>query len=83
MVRSQAQLAKEVLAEIPEQFLSYMKAHGVKPKPPLQRQATFTGSVTGSSVAGSVPPSPAPSQQSTATGGAAARFPEPPPPYTR
>ena len=80
LVRSQAQLAKEVLAEIPEQFLSYMKAHGVKPKPPLQRQSTFTGSVAGS-VAGSVPPSPAPSQQSAAA--AASRYPEPPPAYSR
>jgi len=40
-VQSQARLAKEVLAEIPEQFLSYMKKHGVKPKPPLERQDTF------------------------------------------
>ena len=39
--RSQALLAKEVLAEIPEQFLSYMKKHDVKPRPPLQRQATL------------------------------------------
>ena len=30
---SQAYLAKEVLAEIPEQFLSYMKSHGIEPKP--------------------------------------------------
>ncbi|KAK3103604.1 hypothetical protein FSP39_020468 [Pinctada imbricata] len=29
---SQAALAKEVLAEIPEQFLSYMKKHNIKPK---------------------------------------------------
>lgn len=33
MVTSQAALAKEVLAEIPEQFLQYMKKRGVKPKP--------------------------------------------------
>ncbi|XP_071174493.1 copine-8-like isoform X2 [Mytilus edulis] len=30
---SQAALAKEVLAEIPDQIIQYMKAHGVKPKP--------------------------------------------------
>jgi hypothetical protein len=33
MVTSQTALAKEVLAEIPEQFLQYMKKRGVKPKP--------------------------------------------------
>lgn len=40
--RIQAALAKEVLAEIPDQFLSYMKKMGFKPKdpPPLQRQPT-------------------------------------------
>ena len=32
MVLSQAALAKEVLAEIPEQFLSYMKKRNIKPK---------------------------------------------------
>ena len=29
----QAALAKEVLAEVPDQFLSYMKAHSISPKP--------------------------------------------------
>nr|CAD7433582.1 unnamed protein product [Timema monikensis] len=29
-------LAKEVLAEIPTQFISYMKANNIQPKPPLQ-----------------------------------------------
>lgn len=32
-VLSMARLAKDVLAEIPEQFISYMKAHGIKPQP--------------------------------------------------
>lgn len=32
MALSQAALAKEVLAEIPDQFLSYMKKHNIKPK---------------------------------------------------
>lgn len=41
VVRSQARLAKEVLAEIPDQFLSYMKSRNIKPKPALQRQASF------------------------------------------
>ena len=40
-VQSQARLAKEVLEEVPEQFLSFMKKKGVKPKPPLERQATW------------------------------------------
>lgn len=31
-IKSQADLAKEVLAEIPEQFTSYMKSRGFKPK---------------------------------------------------
>ncbi|XP_060071852.1 copine-8-like [Ylistrum balloti] len=34
MQMCQAALAKEVLAEIPDQFLSYMKAHNFKPRPP-------------------------------------------------
>ncbi|XP_021369991.1 copine-8-like isoform X3 [Mizuhopecten yessoensis] len=33
---SQAALAKEVLAEIPDQFLQYMKANNIKPKPPQE-----------------------------------------------
>ncbi|KAJ8301692.1 hypothetical protein KUTeg_020679 [Tegillarca granosa] len=37
----QARLAKEVLEEIPDQFLSYMKSRNIKPKPPLQRQLTI------------------------------------------
>ncbi|XP_071960282.1 copine-8-like isoform X2 [Antedon mediterranea] len=37
---SQARLAKEVLAEVPYQFLSWMKKHGIKPNPapPPQQQ---------------------------------------------
>lgn len=31
MAVSQARLAKEVLAEIPDQFLSYMRANSIKP----------------------------------------------------
>ncbi|KAK3752663.1 hypothetical protein RRG08_054518, partial [Elysia crispata] len=39
----QARLAREVLEEIPDQFLSYMQKHNVKPKPPmLQRRDTVT-----------------------------------------
>ena len=37
----QAMLAKEVLEEIPDQFLSYMKSRNIKPKPPLQKQLTI------------------------------------------
>ena len=32
-VLSMARLAKDVLAEIPSQFLSYMKTRGIKPSP--------------------------------------------------
>ncbi|KAG7276381.1 hypothetical protein CRUP_014413 [Coryphaenoides rupestris] len=32
-VLSMARLAKDVLAEIPDQFLSYMRTRGVKPSP--------------------------------------------------
>ena len=31
---SQTYLAKEVLAEIPDQITGYMKKHGIKPRPP-------------------------------------------------
>lgn len=43
MQRSQTALAKEVLAEIPDQFLSYMKKRGVKPRemPPSYNASTF------------------------------------------
>lgn len=35
-VMSQARLAKEVLAEIPEQVTSWMLKNGIKPRPPIQ-----------------------------------------------
>ncbi|OWF55814.1 Copine-8 [Mizuhopecten yessoensis] len=41
MQMCQAALAKEVLAEIPEQFLSYMKAHNFKPKPPASAPGSY------------------------------------------
>lgn len=50
----QARLAKEVLAEVPEQFLSYMKKHKIQP--PQQRLAPQ--SISGQ--AGSAPPMPQP-----------------------
>ena len=40
LTQSQARLAKEVLAEIPDQFISYMKANHIQPKPPI-RQPTL------------------------------------------
>ncbi len=55
---SQARLAKEVLEEIPEQFISYMKAKGVKPRPPVRRQSTVSSA---SSVVSAVPQVPPPS----------------------
>jgi len=39
LTRSQAMLAKEVLAEIPDQFVSYMKSKGVRPMPPPPYEA--------------------------------------------
>lgn len=36
---SQAYLAKEVLAEIPDQVTGYMKRNGIKPRPPAQQTA--------------------------------------------
>lgn len=30
-----ARLAKDVLAEIPDQLLSFMKSRGIEPRPPL------------------------------------------------
>jgi Copine len=37
--RSQAMLAKEVLAEIPDQFVSYMVKQGITPNPPRYEEA--------------------------------------------
>ena len=37
----QALLAKEVLAEVPEQFLSFMNKHGVQPSPARQHQQSM------------------------------------------
>ncbi|XP_074506930.1 copine-9-like [Sebastes fasciatus] len=34
-VLSMARLAKDVLAEIPDQLLSFMKSRGIDPRPPL------------------------------------------------
>lgn len=34
-VLSMARLAKDVLAEIPEQLLSFMKSRGIGPRPPV------------------------------------------------
>ena len=41
--RSQLMLAKEVLAEIPDQVMSYMKKYGVKPNPPQYKDVYPTG----------------------------------------
>ncbi|KAL5013366.1 hypothetical protein ScPMuIL_007636 [Solemya velum] len=38
----QARLAREVLEEIPDQFLSYMKKHNIKPNPPIQRSLSIS-----------------------------------------
>ncbi len=41
-------LAKETLAEIPTQLLSFMKSKGIKPNPPpLRRQETFSQRIPG------------------------------------
>ncbi|MEQ2281516.1 Copine-9 [Ameca splendens] len=34
-VLSMARLAKDVLAEIPDQLMSFMKSRGIEPRPPL------------------------------------------------
>ena len=34
-------LAKEVLAEIPEQFIGFMKANGIVPKPPVSNKICY------------------------------------------
>lgn len=34
-ILSMARLAKDVLAEIPDQLLSFMKSRGIEPRPPL------------------------------------------------
>ncbi|KAL8624297.1 Copine-9 [Nucella lapillus] len=38
----QERLARELLEEVPAQFLSYMQRHNLKPKPPLQRRDTIS-----------------------------------------
>ena len=45
-VAMQARLAKEVLEEIPDQFLSYMQKHNIKPKPPMLQRSNTISSVT-------------------------------------
>ena len=40
---SQAYLAKEVLAEIPDQVTGYMKKRGYKPRPPQQAPPPVAG----------------------------------------
>ena len=39
---SQVLLAKEVLAEIPDQVMSYMKKYNVKPNPPMAAKTNQT-----------------------------------------
>ncbi|XP_022257177.1 copine-8-like, partial [Limulus polyphemus] len=50
-ITNQARLAKEVLAEIPDQFIEYMKKRGIKAK--LPPQASASPPPTFSSIAGS------------------------------
>ncbi len=44
---SQAYLAKEVLAEIPEQITGWMKKHGVQPRPPPEPTTTTASAAEG------------------------------------
>lgn len=39
-VLSMARLARDVLAEIPDQLVSYMKAQGIRPRPPPEAPAS-------------------------------------------
>ncbi|KAK3612050.1 hypothetical protein CHS0354_021734 [Potamilus streckersoni] len=64
MGNAQASLAKEVLAEVPTQFLSYMQKHGVKPKPPRTGiQHPSTRPLIQGQATGGVSPRPPPPQQ--------------------
>ncbi|XP_067931223.1 copine-8-like isoform X1 [Watersipora subatra] len=45
LISTKARLAKEVLAEIPEQFTLYMKARGIKPRPPLDRTSSLASGI--------------------------------------
>ncbi|XP_041966279.1 copine-8 isoform X2 [Alosa sapidissima] len=44
-ILSMARLAKDVLAEIPDQFLHYMRTRGIKPQPPPQSYTSKPSSV--------------------------------------
>ena len=52
--------ARETLAEIPDQFLSYMKTHGIKPNPPplKKQQSSFINPPGGPPQPGKVPSLP-------------------------
>ena len=43
----QAILAKEVLAEVPDQFLSFMTKHGIQPNPPRHQVCKTDKSILG------------------------------------
>ncbi|KAJ8041877.1 Copine-8 [Holothuria leucospilota] len=53
IIISQAQLAKEVLSEIPDQFLSYMRKNGINPKP---KRGSVTSMASRESAISSTPP---------------------------
>lgn len=70
---SQAYLAKEVLAEVPDQVTGYMKKIGMKPKPPVQRPPSEMQAPPGQA--------PPPAQAPPAAGGYPSQAPPSQAPY--
>lgn len=64
---TQARLAKEVLQEVPDQFLSFMTKHGVQPNPPRHQPPPPVGSMPFLPTMQQPPPHPGSSQQHTAS----------------
>ena len=76
----EARLAKEVIAEIPDQILSYAKLRNIAPKQPVAQEVpTVEGLYMGGQAAEAVPAVPIPSKSAMAAGGGAA--PSAPPAY--
>jgi len=62
---TQARLAKEVLQEVPDQFLSFMTKHGVQPNPPRHQPPPPVGSMPFVPTMQQPPPQVGTSQQHT------------------
>lgn len=57
-VLSMARLAKDVLAEIPDQLLSFMKSRGIEPRPPLPASSDSPSMSTTTTTTTSTKPGP-------------------------